>query len=540
MSNRRVGQEVRKGRYDLPLILISLSVVGLLIGALLAFPEQTATITDSVFSQVTTIFGTPTLIITFAILIFLVALAFSKYGNIRLGNRRPQFSTKSWVAMMLTAGLGSATVYWAFIEWAFYYTDPGFPQEPGTSSAYEWALSYNFFHWGVSAWALYCVAALPLAYHFYVRRKSGLNFSSVIRETTGFSDKGPVGKIVDVIFIFTTLGGLSITIALSLPLLTQGVANVFNVEPNNYISIGIVALICLTFVLSSIRGIERGVKRLTDNNTVLALVFIGLILLIGPTSFIINNTTNALGHMFQNFIEMSLWTDPVDQGGFPEGWTMFYWLYWISYAPFMGIFVARISIGRKIREVIINMLVSGSAGCWLFFGILQNFSMDLHINGTVDMTEGLDEDGGNSSIIEAINTLPWGSLFVLLFVVVSMLFLASTLDSASYTLAYTSSRGLRYHQDPSRGHRLFWCLMIIALPVTLVLLNARLETVQTVGTAMSIPLLVIMVIMIIGFVRWMRQDYGSLSVSDIKGEAEEVVEGEMEKPDESFVEQRDN
>lgn len=519
MSGQISTTSKQKRGYDLPLIAISLSVVGLLILALVVFPEQSNDIADGVFGQLTAVVGTPTLIVTFAALVFLVCLAFSKFGNIRLGDRPPQFSTKSWVALMLTAGLGSATVYWAFIEWAFYYSDPGFPYESGTSAAYEWALSYNFFHWGLSAWSIYCIAALPLAYHFYVRRKSGLNFSSVVREATGFSGTGPVGKIVDVIFIFTTLGGLSITIALSLPLLTEGVSNVLGVESNKYISVAIVAIVCLTFILSSIRGLEKGVKKLTDYNSILALVFIGAVFIIGPTAFIINNTTNGLGQMFQNFVHMSLWTDPIEQGGFPENWTIFYWLYWVSYAPFMGIFVARVSAGRKIREVIANMLISGSLGCWVFFGVLQNFSMDLHIRGIVDMTRGLDDDGGNSSIIEAINTLPWGSLFVVLFVIVSILFLASTLDSASYTLSFTSSRGLTYKEDPSRPHRLFWCLMIVAVPVTLVLINASLSTVQTIGVIMAVPLMVILLIMVVGFVRSLRQDFGDKEPVEIKKSA---------------------
>lgn len=529
---------MRKKAIDLPLIVISLGVVGILIFCLLAFPQESGEVADVVFEYVTTFVGTPTLILTFACLVFLIILACSKFGNIRLGDKAPQFSTKSWMAMMLTAGLGSATVYWAFIEWAFYYTDPGFPHKAGTSAAYEWAMSYNLFHWGLSAWAIYCIAAIPLAYHFYVRRKPGLNFSSVVKETTGLSTTGPVGKTIDVIFIFTTLGGLSITIALSLPLLTEGVAKVLGVDPNNYISVAIVAVVCLVFTTSSFLGLEKGVKRITDFNSILALVFLGLIFIIGPTAFILNNTTNGLGQMFQNFIQMSLWTDPVDQGGFPERWTIFYWLYWASYAPFMGIFVARVSGGRKIREVIANMLISGSIGCWLFFGVLQNFSMDLHINGVVDMTSGLESDGGNATIIEAISTLPWGSIFVLLFVIVSILFLASTLDSASYTLAFTSTKGVTMDEDPSRGHRLFWCLMIVAIPVTLVLVNASLSTVQTVGTIMAVPLIAIILVMVWGFVKSLRQDFGTMSAEAIKKSALIDADPPVEKADDASADVR--
>src|SRR5699024_10871345 len=206
-----------------------------------------------------------------------------------------------------------------------------------------------------------------VAYHYYVRNKKGLSLSSVTGEALGFNPKGTIGTIVDVIFVFGCLGGLSITLGLSLPLLSQAVASVLGIESNFYINIILVLLIFITFSVSSYFGVERGMKRLTDFNVIFVIIFIGLIFLIGPTIFILNNTVNGLGIMFQNFIHMSLWTDPIESGlGFPEDWTIFYWLYWISYTPFMAIFVTRVSRGRKIKEVIGGMILGGSAGIWIF------------------------------------------------------------------------------------------------------------------------------------------------------------------------------
>lgn len=466
-------------------------------------------------------FGTPVLLFTFGVLIFLIILAFSKYGNIRLGKHKPHISTPSWVALMLCAGLGSATVYWAFVEWGFYYLNPGLGADPETNAAYEWSLAYNFFHWGMSAWALYCVATLPVAYHYYVRNKKGMSLSSVTGEALGFNPRGVWGTIIDIIFVFGCLGGLSITLGLSLPLLSQMVASVFGIEPNFYINIILVLLIFVTFTVSSYFGIEKGVKRLTDFNVVFVAIFIGLIFLIGPTMFIVNNTANGLGIMFQNFIHMSLWTDPISSGsGFPEEWTIFYWLYWISYTPFMAIFVTRISRGRKIKEVIGNMILSGSAGCWVFFGVLQNFSMHQDIQGTVNVSGIIERTGdGNESIIGVLNTLPASGLFILFFVLISMLFLASTLDSASYTLGAVTTKGLKSGQDPTPAHRLFWCVMIVLVPLSMISIGASFDTINTIAIVTSLPLIFILLIMIYGLIKWMKEDYGNVPSYKIKEES---------------------
>jgi BCCT family betaine/carnitine transporter len=309
---------------------------------------------------------------------------------------------------------------------------------------------------------------------------------------------------------------LSITLGLSVPLLSQGIARVLGIESSFTLNLILVALISVAFTLSAYLGIEKGVRRVTNFNTILAIIFVALILAIGPTLFIIDSSVNALGLMFNNFIHMSLWTSPVAGDSFPKSWTMFYWLYWITYTPFMGIFVARISKGRRIKEVIMNMLITGSVGCWVFFGILENFSMDANIKQLVDVAGNLSVDGGNAAILNVMSLLPAPSLFILFFVVVSMLFLVSTLDSASYTLAATATRHLSNHQDPGPGHRVFWCVMVTVMPLMMIFIDAPLDTIKTAAIVTAIPLLVVLVIMNYGMIRWMREDYGDVSREAIR------------------------
>ena len=500
-----------KTRLDLPLLLISVGTVLGLVALLTIFPEGSKEVADKIFSTFTAIFGTPVLVFVFAVVVFLFSIAVSKYGKIRLGNEKPEYSTFAWVAMMICAGLGSATVYWAFVEWAYYYNAPPLGIPTGTSNAYEFATTYNLFHWGISAWATYCIAALPVAYHFHVRKNKGLSLSAVCTAVLNKENPGPIWKVVcriiDVIFIFTCFGGLSITLGVSVPMVAEIVCSIFNLAPTFTTNVVLILIISVVYSLSSYVGISRGMKRISSYNTYLAIAFCAGILIFGPTAFILKNTVNSLGLMFQNYIHMSLWTDPIDNSGFPEGWTIFFWLYWITYTPFMALFISRVSKGRTLRSVIINTLISGASGCFFFFGVIGSFSMDANITGVVPVAQMLADGLDNASIVLVMNTLPAATLFILLFAVVSILFLATTLDSAAYTMAATVTPGLKENEDPSPFHRLFWCIMLAAVPLGMMFIEAPIGTIKTCAIATATPLTFILIYMVYGMIRWMVSDY---------------------------------
>ena len=299
-----------KTRLDLPLLLISVGTVLAIVALLTLFPEGSTAVADKIFGLFTAIFGTPVLVFVFGAVVFLFGLAVSKYGKIRLGAEKPEYSTFAWVAMMICAGLGSATVYWAFVEWAYYFNSPPLGIAAGTSKAYEFATTYNLFHWGISAWATYCVAALPVAYHFHVRKNTGLSLSAVCTAVLNKANPGPVWKVVcriiDVIFIFTCFGGLSITLGVSVPMVAEIVCSIFNIAPTFTTNVILILVISVVYSLSSYVGISRGMKRISSYNTYLAIAFCIGILIFGPTAFILKNTVNSLCLMFQNYIYMSL------------------------------------------------------------------------------------------------------------------------------------------------------------------------------------------------------------------------------------------
>lgn len=497
-----------KKKRDTSLIMISLILIFSVVIVLTKYPQKGTAFADTTFVLLTKIFGSGILIFTFFSVLFLIFLAFSKYGNISMGNCKPEYSTYSWVAMMLCAGCGSATIYWAFLEWAYYYMAPPFGIESETYLAYEWATTYNLFHWGISGWSLFCIASLPIAYHFHVRNREGLSLSAVVAESVSFGSNPIVRKIVDITFIFAVFGGLSICLALSTPLIGEGVSRIFKITHSFSLDMLIILIISAIYSFSSYIGIEKGMRKLSDFATYFAIIFAGIILFVGPTSFIIKSTTNAIGLMMQNFIHMSLWTDPINNSGFPEEWTVFYWLYWIAYTPFMGLFIAKVSKGRKIKEIIWNMLISGSAGCWIFFGVLGNFSMYSQLEGAVPVSKMLLESGGSFVVMELMEQLPFPNLMLAIFSSLAVLLLATTLDSASYTLAATATPSLSNKEDPSPMQRLFWCIMVSLVPLTLMFIGAPLNAIKTCGVITALPLTFILIVIIGGFIRWLREDWG--------------------------------
>lgn len=493
-------------KIDKLLISISLTLVLAVVGSLVLQPEASQTVAGMIFSKMTSWFGSATLLLTLLGLILLAYVAFSQYGDIRLGNYEPEYSTFKWVSMMISCGLGSATVYWAFIEWAYYIGTPGLGVEPHSQRAFEMALPYNMFHWGFSAWTLYALVGLPMCYHFYIRKNKGLSLSSMISAVTGIKQNGIIGRIIDVMFIFICFGGLSITLGVSVPLVSQVLSAVIGIEPSFMMNVVLILVISVVYSLSSYIGIQKGMAMISNYNTKLAIVFCIGIVILGPGLFIIANTTNALGLMLQNFVQMSLYTDPVGQSGFPQSWTIFYWLYWVTYAPFTGIFIAKVSKGRTLRSVVINTIISGSTGCFLFFGVISSLSLDRQLRGLVDMVGMLGNGQDTVAIIEVLRTLPMSSVFMMIFCIVSILFLATTLDGAAFTMAATATPGLGENEEPHPIHRLFWCVTLALVPLTMIFIGANLNTIKTCAIITGVPIIFIMIIMVYGWMKWMKED----------------------------------
>lgn len=486
--------------------LISVLVVVVLLAV---FPEESEDFLGKVFSFTTTKLGFCYLWFTAATFGVVLWFAFGRYGKIRFGepDDKPDFSTVSWVSMLFCAGIGTSLMYWATIEWAEYYKAPPFGIEPQTAEAAHWAAMYGLFHWGPSAWALYCLPALPIAYAFHNRKIPSLRVSQACRGVIGDRADGMLGKVIDILFILGLVGGTGTSLGLGTPILSETIGVLFGVERSFGLDALVIVIWTAIFGTTVYLGLEKGIKRLADMNVYLGFVLCAFVLVAGPTVFILDTFTNSLGLMATNFVRMSFYTDPVGKSGFPQDWTTFYWAWWIAYAPFMGLFVARISKGRTIREVVCANLIWGSLGCWLFFALFGNTALHYQLSGAVPVLQIMSDESPQAAIVAVVGNLPMSTVVLSLFLAMCFIYSATTLQASAYTIAAVASRDLRAGEnEPLRWNRLFWALALGGMSIALMYLGG-LKPLQTVSLIVAFPLIFVISLSVWSLLRWLKEDY---------------------------------
>jgi BCCT family betaine/carnitine transporter len=443
-----------------------------------------------------------------AALLLLGWLAFGRFGRVKLGvgDEPPEFSTYSWVAMLFCAGVGAGLMYWSAIEWAYYYQSPPFGVEPQSAEAARWASSYGIFHWGIIAWAFYCLPTLAIAYPFYAKQVPVLKYSVACHYWLEGREGSFFARCMDFLFMIALIGGAGSSLGFSTPLIAALISRLTGVEMGFGLEVAVVGICVVAFSTSVFLGLEKGIKRLSDINMALALLLLAFVLIAGPSLFIIKTSLNSVGVVLQNFIAMSTWTDPFTDSDFVEDWTVFYWAWWIAYGPFVGLFVTRISRGRTIRQVVLGMLLYGTLGGALFYMVLGNFSLGLQLSGQLDVLAVMAASDGNQAIVASFDQLPLAELAIGLFCFVSIIFSATTYDSASYTLASSATRHLHPSEDPPRWHRTFWAVALAILPVTLMYIGG-IKVAQTAVLVVSLPILLTGVLSAWALVKTLQADH---------------------------------
>ncbi|WP_194435900.1 BCCT family transporter [Vibrio fluminensis] len=474
---------------------------------LMIFPEQGAEWIAIAKTFMTDKLGFLYLALGLGAFFFMIYVVFSDMGQIKLGeaNEKPEFSTVSWAAMLFCGGIGASILYWGCIEWAYYYQSPPFQLEPGSEEAVRWAATYGIFHWGPIAWSIYLIPALPIAYFYYVRKQPVLKVSSALMPVLGEArSKGTAGKIVDVLFIFGLLGGAATSLGLAAPLIGEGLHYLFGI-PKNTLSQVMVLLLCTAiFAYSSYAGLEKGIKILSNINFWGAMGLLAFILIAGPTIFMLETGLDSIGRMLSNFFVMATWAEPFGGYGsfedthFPQDWTIFYWAWWLVFAPSMGLFVARISRGRTIKQMVSGSIFFGSLGCFLFFMVLGNYGLSLQLSGELDVVGILNAEGATKAIFSMLEALPMGTLVIAVFTVLCIIFTATTFDSISYILASVVQNNVT--EEPMRWNRMFWAFTLSFLPTVLMFMGG-LSTLQTAAIVGGLPLLGISVMLMVSAVR---------------------------------------
>ena len=346
-------------RIDWPSFGACVAIIVLVCIPLAAAPESAGIYLENLYNYIAIEFGIFYLLASVAAISFLIWLASSRYGAVKLGDAdsTTEFSQLSWIAMLFCAGVGAGLMKWCATEWAYYYESPPFGAVARSTEASEWASTYGLFHWGITAWAFYCLPAIAIAYPYYRRKMDVLRFSLCCNWFLRGREHGPVARLIDFLFMIALIGGAAASLGFSTPLIAACVAWLFEMPTGFGLEVSIMGICVALFVVSVWLGLKKGIKRLSDINMYLALGLLLFILVVGPTAFLMKTSLNSVGLMTQSFLRMSFWTDPFTKSGFVESWTVFYWAWWIAFAPYVGLFITRISRGRSIRQVIVGMLI---------------------------------------------------------------------------------------------------------------------------------------------------------------------------------------
>ncbi|MCG8471350.1 MAG: BCCT family transporter, partial [Desulfobacterales bacterium] len=454
------------------------------------FQDKALTVLTNIRKFFTGPLGWTFMLFAVGAVIFFLWLIFGPYRHVRMGGQdtKPEFGNISWIAMLFCCGIGTGLIYWSFIEPIYYMQGPPFGLEAGSKAAQEWAACYGIFHWGFVPWALTAVFGVPIAYAYYQRKTKRLSIGAAFEghvKSDGFK------IFVDLLIMFAILGNVVTVLGLGTPMLSATIAKFAGLETSLTLDTVVVGIWTVMFCCSCYFGLDKGIKRLSNFNLVLAFVLMTSVLLMGPTSWILNTFVNSLGLIFQNVIRMSLWTDTASQSGWPQGWTIFFWAWWLGASPFVSVFLAKISKGRTLREMAVAVLVWGPLGCGVFFAVFGGYSLHIEIFGETSMTAMMAASGPAKTIASLIAALPMGKLMLPLFIMLMFIFCATTLDSASYVLATVSTKELPMDKEPARWNRMFWSVINGVAAISLMFIGG-LKPLQAVAVLTSFPLLFIM------------------------------------------------
>jgi len=492
------------------IFLPSIALASLLAGCFVFYSQTTSQFATFAMSWITTYFGWLYLLSGVGAIVFCFWLSLGKFGHIKLGavDEKPEFSSLHWVAMMFTAGIGAGLMTWAFVEPIYYLQTPPFGIEPHSSAAFEWAHMYPVFHWGLIPWAFYALPTVPIAYSLYVKKDKFLRVSAACDHALPATGKSGAKTVIDIFIILGLLGGTATSLGLGVPLVSALTAELFGIADSQIVKFGVLGLWVVLFGASTLRGLKKGIQVLADINMALAGLVLAFIFVVGPTLFILNMSVNSIGLMLDNMIRMSFWSDPIDKTRFVEDWTVFYWAWWIAYATLMGLFVGRISRGRTIKQVVLGTLFWGSLGTSLFLLVAGGYALDLQLSNTLDLSSILTEQGMSAVTADAVAALPFGKIVLAVFIVLCLIFYATTMDSAAFVLAGVCSKDLPSHQDPQLSLRISW-ILIIGLFTAGMIISGNLNTVKSLTVISSLPLIPILTIMCVSLVGDLKLSYGT-------------------------------
>ncbi|QSX07348.1 BCCT family transporter [Sedimentibacter sp. zth1] len=484
-------------------------IISLILTAIIAiwsilFKNSFTVVSDKIFSILTVDFGWSYLLSVTGFVIFSIFIAFSKYGKIKLGadDSVPEYKTVSWFAMLFGAGMGVGLVFWGIAEPLSHFVAP-LGMEGGTPEAADFAIRTSFTHWGIHPWATYSVIGLALAYFQYRKGKPAL-LSSIFEPLIGEKGvNGPLGKCIDILAIFATVAGVTTSLGLGVKQINSGINYLFGVPETLLIQIIIIVIFSVIYIWSAVAGVEKGIKKVSDMNLYLAFGLMVVAVIVGPRLAMIDSFTNGIGQYIGNFFGDSFYTNTYGDNDWVNEWRIFYWSWWIAWAPFVGAFIARISKGRTIREFILGVVIAPAIGSMVWFAIFGTLGIDLGIKGVLS-TEILASitAAPETALFVVMEQYPLGSILSIISIVLICTFFVTSANSGTFVLSMLSSNG---NLNPPNSKKIVWGVVQSSLAIGL-LIAGGLKPLQTISIIAAFPFIFIMVFACISMVKALKQE----------------------------------
>ncbi|WP_338837779.1 BCCT family transporter [Gordonia polyisoprenivorans] len=494
-------------------------------------PDSLNMVSDTVLGWITTNLGWLFVLAATGFVIFAVYLAVSKYGRIPLGadDEKPEYRTVSWIAMMFSAGMGIGLMFFGSYEPLFHFVDA--PPEM-TAADVRTAMATTMFHWGFHPWAMYAVVGLAIAYGTYRCGRTQL-ISSVFAPLLGSRTNGPIGKIIDILAIFATLFGTVASLGLGALQIGSGISKVGWLDnPGTMLLVAIVAILTACFVASAVSGIAKGIQWLSNINMVLALILAVFVFVVGPTVFILDLLPTTLGAYLNDlpfFSARSGATVDADGQQWLADWTIFYWAWWVSWTPFVGMFLAKISKGRTIREFVIGVMVVPVVVSLLWFCIFGGTAIRENMDGVLpfDPATAASED----TLFDVLANLPWTGIASALVMILVAIFFVSGADSASLVMGTLSERGTH---EPRRVTTVFWGVLTGAVAALLLAMGGddpdheALNGIKQMAIIAALPFVLVMIGMCVSLYMDLRRDPLIVSRQILAGQVDDHIRKQAE------------
>ncbi|MBP2367883.1 BCCT family transporter [Pseudonocardia parietis] len=539
---RRHGMRIGRGGLAPAVFWPALTVVAGVSIIAIVFPAGAGEVLNSVQSGVVRGAAWFYTLAIAGFIVFAIWMGVSRFGNITLGHEDepPEFGLLSWFSMLFAAGMGIGLVFYGVAEpLTFATSDP----KPGTDASgaelAQLGMAQTFMHWGLHAWAVYAVIGLAVAYAIH-RRGRPVSIRWALEPLLGDKVKGWAGDLIDVLAIIGTVFGLATSLGLGVQQIATGLAAMgVLTEPGDLVLVVLIVIIALLAVVSVVTGVARGIRWLSNINLSLAGVLLIAVLVLGPTLFLIRDFVQSLGVYLSNVLDMTFDAAAYtgEAGQVWQGtWTIFYWGWWISWAPFVGVFIARISRGRTIREFIAGVLLVPTVVGFLWFAVMGGAAIHRQLLGAGDLWSEGQDVVAEEALFDVLAGLPLGSILSVLAIVIVAIFFVTSADSGALVIDMLASGG---HPDPPIWSRVLWVALLGLVAIGL-LLAGGLEALQAGAITTALPFSVVLILMCIATYRALHQEHRQLLATEQRVRRRELA-GELEADfDEHFGEQVDD